>query len=215
MLIGLNYTDQQYTRSWYGELYTLRFYDRELTADELATDAAMDMKRIFPPRVMTWKNLSDGNFGTSGKWTVSGAGGQNIPRYSDRVVLPDGDYAVTPDEDWAIGELSVGAGAALRFDLPSDATATNVVRLTVSGKVEADAAARIVLDAAAFGRVYKEGSVTLMSCEVASPSTLQTLAENVSFVGTGGRRLGRVDVAADGTALVYTAVPSGTMMIFR
>ena len=109
----------------------------------------------------------------------------------------------------------MGAGAALKFDLPSDATATNVVRLTVSGKVEADASARIVLDAAAFGKAYKDGQVTLMSCEVASPGALQTLAENVSFAGAGGRRLGRVDVAAGGTALVYTALPSGTMVIFR
>ena len=217
MLIGLNYENEQFARSWYGDLYTLRFYDRELTADELAADAAMDQKRIFAPRVITWKNLSDGNFGTSSKWTVSGTGmsGQNIPRYSDHVFLTNGNYAVTLDEDWAIGELSVGAGAALKFDLPSDETATNVVRLTVSGKVEADAAARIVLDAAAFGKVYKDGQVTLISCEVASPGALQTLAENVSFVGAGGRRLGRVDVAAGGTALVYTALPSGTMVIFR
>ena len=213
MVLGDN--DTSLYRYFFGEVYALRLYDRELTADELAADAAMDMKRIFPPRAMTWKNLSDGNFCTSGKWTVGGAGGQNIPRYSDRVVLPDGDYAVTLDEDWAIGELSVGAGAALKFDLPSDATATNVVRLTVSGKVEADAAARIVMDAAAFGRAYKDGSVTLMSCEVASPGALQTLAGNVSFVGEGGRRLGRVDVATGGTALVYTALPSGTMVIFR
>ena len=85
----------------------------------------------------------------------------------------------------------------------------------LSGKVEADAAAGIVLDAAAFGRAYKNGSVTLMSCEVASPGALQTLSENVSFAGAGGRRLGRVDVAAGGTALVYTALPSGTRMIFR
>ena len=184
MVLGDN--DTSLYRYFFGEVYALRLYDRELTADELAADAAMDMKRIFPPRVMKWKNLSDGNFCTSGKWTVGGAGGQ-----------------------------SVGAGATLRFDLPSDATATNVVRLTVSGKVEADAAARIVLDAAAFGKAYKDGQVTLMSCEVASPGALQTLAENVSFAGAGGRRLGRVDVAAGGTALVYTALPSGTMVIFR
>jgi len=54
-----------------------------------------------------------------------------------------------------------------------------------------------------------------MSCEVASTGALQTLAENVSFVGVGGRRLGRVDVVAGGTALVYAAFPSGTMVIFR
>lgn len=107
----------------------------------------------------------------------------------------------------------VGAGAALKLDLPSDAAATNVVRLTVFGKVEADAAARLVLDAEAFGKAYKEGQVTLVSCEVASPGALQMLADNVSFMD--GRRLGRVDVAAGGTALAYTALPSGTMMIFR
>ncbi len=211
MIVGDN-KEASY-RPFYGEVYALRFYDRELTADELAADAAMDQKRIFAPRVMTWDNLSDGNFGTSGKWSVSGTGGQNIPRYSDRVFLPDGDYAATLDEDWAIGELSVGAGAALKFDLPSDATATNVVRLTVFGKVEADAAARLVLDAAAFGKVYKEGSVTLLACDVASPDALQNLADNVSFVG--GRRLGRVEVAADGKSLVYTAVLQGTMIYFK
>ena len=54
---------------------------------------------------------------------------------------------------------------------------------------------------------------TLVSCEVASLGALQTLANNISFVGD--HRLGRVDVADGGTALVYTALPSGTMMIFR
>ena len=211
MIVGDN--QEASYRPFYGEVYALRFYDRELTADELAADAAMDQKRIFAPRVMTWDNLSDGNFGTSGKWSVSGTGGQNIPRYSDRVFLPAGDYAATLDEDWAIGELSVGAGAALKFSLPSDATATNVVRLTVFGKVEADATSRIVLDAAAFGKVYKDGSVTLLACDVASSSALQNLAENVSFVG--GRRLGRVEVSANGKSLVYTALPQGTTIYFK
>ena len=162
---------------------------------------------------MTWKNLSDGNFCTSGKWTVGGVGGKKIPRYSDRVVLPAGDYAATLNEDWAIGELSVGAGAALKLDLPSDAAATNAVRLTVFGKVEADAAARIVLDAEAFGKAYKDGQVTLISCDTASAGALQDLADNVSFVG--GRRLGRVDVSADGKALVYTVLPQGTVIYFK
>ena len=211
MIIGDN--DTSLYRYFVGEVYGLRLYDRELTADELAADAAIDLKRIFAPRVMTWTNLCDGAFCTNGKWGVSGTGGQNIPRYSDRVFLPDGDYAVTLDEDWVIGELSVGAGAALKFDLPSDATATNVVRLTVSGKVEADAAARLVLDAAAFGKAHKEGSATLLACDVASPSALQNLADNVSFVG--GRHLGRVEVSADGKSLVYTAVLQGTMIYFK
>jgi len=39
------------------------------------------------------------------------------------------------------------------------------------------------------------------------------LADNVSFVG--GRRLGRVEVAADGKSLVYTAVLQGTVIYFK
>ena len=213
MLIGLNAMDRAFMRSWFGELYSLRFYDRELTADELAADAAMDQKRIFAPRVIKWKNQSDGNFGTSGKWTVSGTGGQNIPRYSDHVFLTNGNYTVTLDEDWAIGELSVGAGTGLQFVLPSGAAATNATRLVAFGKVEADASARLVIDAAAFGKAYADGSVTLISCDVASPTSLQNLANNVSFVGD--RRLGRVEVSADGKSLVYTAIPQGTMIIFK
>ena len=84
------------------------------------------------------------------------------------------------------------------------------MRLTVFGKVEADATSRIVMDAEAFGKVYKDGSVTLLACDVASSSALQNLAENVSFVG--GRRLGRVEVSADGKSLVYTAQPQGTII---
>jgi hypothetical protein len=55
--------------------------------------------------------------------------------------------------------------------------------------------------------------VTLLACDVASSSALQTLAENVSFVG--GRRLGRVEVSADGKSLVYTALPQGTTIYFK
>ena len=214
MVIGDNKTNEVY-RPWYGDVYSIRMYDRILTARELATHLATDQKRIFAPRVMKWQNLTDGNFCTRGNWSVTGVGGQNIPRYSDRVVLPAGDYAVELNEDWAIGSLSVGAGAKVRFDLPSGADATNVVCLTVFGAVEAAATAGIALDAAAFNLAHKLGSITLLTCDVASPVALQTLKENVSFVGTNGKRLGRVDVAGGGTALVYTAFPSGTMMIFR
>jgi hypothetical protein len=212
MLIGDNRTGDVY-RPWYGDVYSIRMYDRILTTKELATHLAIDQKRIFAPRVMQWANLADGNFCSNGNWTVTGVGGQKIPRYSDRVTLPAGDYAVALDEDWTIGELSMGAGAGLQFALPSDSTVTNVVRLTVFGKVEADAAARLVLDSEAFGKAYKEGSMTLLACDVASPSALQNLARNVSFVG--GRHLGRVDVSADGKSLVYTAVLQGTMIYFK
>ena len=213
MLIGDNRTNEVY-RPWYGDVYSIRLYDRKLTFNELLTHLGIDQKRIFAPRVMRWKNLADGNFCTNGNWTVTGVGGKGIPRYSDRVVLPSGDYAVTLDEDWTIGELSVGSNAALKFVLPSDASATNVVRLTVFGKVEADASARIVLDATAFGEQFsKWGSVPLLSCDVASPVALQRLAKNVSFVG--GERLGKVEVADGGRALLYSELQKGMLIFVR
>lgn len=214
MLIGDNkIVEDSVYRPWYGDVYSIRLYDRELTASELLTHLGIDQKRIFAPRVMRWKNLADGNFCTNGNWTVSGVGGKKIPRYSDRVVLPSGDYAVTLNEDWAIGELSVGAGAALKFTLPSDASATNVVRLTVFGKVEADASAQLVLDAEALCNAFRKGSVTLISCDVASPTALQRLAGNVSFVGEHNGD--RVKVSDDGKALVYTFPPPGLTFFVR
>jgi hypothetical protein len=212
MLIGDNKTNEVY-RPWYGDVYSIRMYDRILTTRELSTHLAIDQKRIFAPRVMKWANLADGNFCTNGNWTVTGVGGKGIPRYSDRVVLPSGDYAVTLDEDWTIGELSVGSNAALKFVLPSDASATNVVRLTVFGKVEADASAQLVLDAEALCNAYKKGSVTLISCDVASPTALRHLARNVSFVGEHNGD--RVKVSDDGKALVYTFPPPGLIFVLR
>ena len=210
MLIGLSYLDQPHTHSWYGDLYTLRFYDRELTADELAADAAMDMKRIFPPRVMTWKNLSDGNFGTSGKWTVRGTGGQDIPRYSDRVFLPAGDYAVTLDEDWAIGELSVGAGATLALALPEDGNGDNgAVPLTVLGALTADSGAGLALDSTLFDKAHRMETATLIECGDNSAAALQTLAGSLNTV-IGANR---ASVSADGKRLVYTAPPPDAFVI--
>ena len=199
-------------RPAYGELYALRFYDRELTAEELAADAAIDQKRIFAPRVMTWKNLVDGNFCTGGNWTVSGTGGQNIPRYSDRVFLPDGDYVVMLDEDWAIGELSVGAGATLKISLPEDGNGTyGVVPLTVENGVTADVAAKLDLDVVSFNKAHYQESATLITCGTTSTAALQTLAD--SFNTAAGKTLVTVE---SGNRLIYTAPPpSGTMMIFR
>ena len=208
MLIGLSYLNQPHTHSWYGELYTLRFYDRELTADELAADAAMDMKRIFPPRMMAWKNLSDGNFGTSGKWTVRGTGGQDIPRYSDRVFLPAGDYAVTLDEDWVIGELSVGAGATLKLALPRSKGVLPPTPLTVLNGIEAAVTAELELDARGFNKEHHDERFTLIECGADSTAALQTLASSLNA------NLGRNCTAVEnGTRLVYIVPPRPGLII--
>ena len=206
MILG----DQKETsfRPFYGEVYALRLYDRELTADELAADAAMDQKRIFAPRVMTWENLSDGNFGTSGKWTVSGTGGQDIPRYSDRVFLPAGDYAVTLDEDWVIGELSVGADATLKLALPRSKGMLPPTPLTVLNGIEAAATAGLSLEAKGFNKEHHDKRFTLIECGSDSTAALQTLANSLNA------SLGRnCTVVEDGTRLVYIVPPRPGLII--
>ena len=66
----------------------------------------------------------------------------------------------------------------------------------------------------AIGMVFPCLATTYTSASYVQDGLI-TQWDGIDNSGTGGHRLGRVDVAADGTALVYTAVPSGTMMIFR
>ena len=216
--IGARWAPEWNTYPYKGDIFAIRAYSSNMTDGQIAYNSRIDRIRFgLPTRTLTWngpeESIGDGFFATNGNWRVAGHASQSVPSVMDAVVLPDGVYVMTLDGERVVDSLVIGAGAALKFDLPSDATATNVVRLTVFGKVEADAAARLVLDAAAFGRVYTEGSATLLACDVASPDALQNLADNVSFVG--GRRLGRVEVAADGKSLVYTAVLQGTMIYFK
>ena len=201
-----------------GDVFAIRAYSSNLTDTQIAYNSRIDRLRFdLPARTLTWngpeESIGDGFFATNGNWRVAGHASQSVPSLMDTVVLPDGAYVMTLDGERVVDSLSVGAGAGLGIALSSGANATSTVPLTVSGKVEADASARLVLDATAFGRVYKDGCVMLVACDTASSSALQNLADNVSFVG--GRRLGRVEVAADGKSLVYTAIPQGTMIYFR
>jgi hypothetical protein len=197
-----------------GDIFAIRTYSNTLSANKVAYNYKVDRRRFdLDAQVFTW-NTGDGLF-TNKTWTAWKQATANVPGASDAVVLPDGDYTVTLDDETVVESLSVGAGAKLKMTLPSSADATNMVPLTVFGEVTAASGAGIVLDAKAFGRKHAEESITLVECERDSAAALQALADNLSFVNTDHVRQGTVEVV-DGTKLVYTApVKAGVILIIR
>ena len=191
-------------RPWYGEVYAIRLYSRELTDAEIAFNSALDKTRVaLGAKAVAWSGV-DGDFSVKANWT-----GGVLPRYMDNAEISSGT-AVVKEE--VVGSLSLGADAALSFALPAD---PDVVPLTILGGMTADAGAGIQLDAAAFGKNHPEESVTLIACEKDSAAALETLASNLSFVNTSSTRCGTLSVV-DGTRLVYTAPQKpGTTIVIR
>ena len=191
-------------RPWYGEVYAIRLYNRELTDAEIAFNSALDKKRVaFGAKTVAWAG-GDGDFSTKANWT-----GGALPRYMDNAVISSGTASV---EEEVVGALSVGADAVLSLTVPVDA---DVVPVTALGGVTADAGAGLQLDAAAFGKKHPQETITLIECGKDSAAALNVLAVNLSFVNTGLARRGTVAVV-DGTRLVYTAPQKpGTTIIIR
>ena len=202
IIVGDNKTSSY--RPWYGEVYAIRLYNRELTDAEIAFNSALDKTRVaLGAKAVAWSGV-DGDFSVKANWT-----GGVLPRYMDNAEILSGT-AVVKEE--VVGSLSLGADAALSFALPAD---PDVVPLTILGGMTADAGAGLQLDAAAFGKKHPEESITLIVCEKDSSAALETLASNLSFVNTSSVRRGTVAVA-DGTRLVYTAPQKpGTKIIIR
>ena len=194
LIVGDNTLASVY-RPWYGEVYAIRFYSTELTAEQIAANSGLDKKRVaLGAKTVAWGG-SDGDFGTKANWT-----GSALPRYMDKAEISSGTASITNEQ--VVGALTLGAGAAVSLAVPEDAG--GAVPLTVLGGVTADAAAAIVLDAQAFGKKHPGESVTLVECEKDSTAALQVLADNLSFVNTGKGRQGALAVV-EGKKLVYTA----------
>lgn len=180
-------------RPWYGEVYAIRLYNRELSDAEIAFNSALDKKRIaLGAKTVTWGG-GDGDFSAKSNWT-----GGALPRYMDNAVISSGTASVGEE---IVGSLSVGAGAVLSLAVPADAGA---VPLTILGGVTAETGAGLQLSAAAFGKNHPQESITLIACEKDSTAALETLAATLSFISTDSVRRGTVAVV-DGTRLVYTA----------
>ena len=196
-----------------GDIFAIRTYSSTFTPEKVAYNYKVDRRRFsLDAQVFTWNAAGDGLF-TNKTWTAWKQATANVPGASDAVVLPDGNYAVTLDDETVVEALSVGAGAKLKMTLPSGADATSMVPLTVFGEVTAASGAGIVLDARAFGRKHAEEIITLIECEKDSTAALQALADNLSFVNTD--RCGTVAVV-DGKRLAYTAPQkAGASIVIR
>ena len=191
-------------RPWYGEVYAIRLYSRELSSVEIAFNSALDKKRVaFGATTVTWGG-GGGDFSTKANWT-----GGVLPRYMDNAVISSGTASVKEE---IVSSLSVGADAVLSLAVPADA---GTVPLTVLGGMTAETGAGLQLDAAAFGKNHPQESITLIACDKDSAAALNVLAANLSFVNTSLARRGTVAVA-DGTRLVYTAPQKpGTAIIIQ
>ncbi len=191
-------------RAWYGEVYAIRLYNRELTDAEIAFNSALDKKRVaFGAKTVTWGG-GDGEFSTKDNWT-----GGALPRYMDNAVVLSGTASI---EEEVVSSISVGADAVLSLTVPDDA---GTVPLTILGGVTAETGAGLQLDAAAFSKKHPQESITIIECGKDSTAALNALAANLSFVNTSLPRRGTVAVA-DGTRLVYTAPQKpGTTIAIR
>ena len=194
-----------------GDIFAIRTYNNMLSAEKVAYNYKVDRRRFgLDAQVFTW-NAGDGLF-TNKNWTAWKQAAANVPRASDAVVLPAGDYTVTLEGDTVVEALSVGAGAKLKIALPFGADATNTVMLTVLGGVTAASGAGIVLDAQSFDKKHHEEGITLVECEAESADALAAFAANISFADVGNERHGKIEVV-DGRRLVYIASSKGGMAI--
>ena len=202
-----------------GDIYAIRtYYSTQLTAHEIAYNAKVDDARFFTPKggqSFIWKGqestLADGVFGSNGCWKVAGRkSSQSIPTIGDRVSLPAGDYTVTLDDaTWALGSLSIGAGATLKLPLPTGAYDANKAILTLSDGIAVDDTAEIALDGVAtFLANHTSWEIPLVTCEAGSTDTLRTLAAKFNATLPAGR----VHVT-DGNSLVFKSSNPFTLII--
>ena len=117
--------------------------------------------------------------------------------------------------------IRLRTGARLKFSLPENGfTATP---LTTAGGVSvvADEASyavdpvTLVIDASAFDPDRSGRRQTLLTCAADSTTSLQRLADNLTFVNTPARKRGQVFVEDNGTKLVYKGAGGGTMIVVQ
>ncbi len=198
-----------------GDIFAIRAYSGEISDDLAVYNYKVDRTRFgLPKRTFTWSGAVNEFFVTNGNWSV-GLATDGVPSVDDAAVLPDGSsYTVALDDEWVVGDFSVGAGATLALSLPREGNAPDgAVPLTAMGALTAGSGAGLTLEAQAFDRkhLHRE-TATLIQCGDDSTAALQTLADSLN--ADLGRNL--ASVSADGRSLVYTAPPPpATVIILR
>ena len=210
--VGARKSDGRYPYN--GAIFAIRAYDGNITDAQAVYNYRIDRTRFgLPKRAFTWSGAVNEFFATNGNWSV-GLATDGVPSVDDAVVLPGGNsYTVTLDDEWVVGEISVGAGATLALSLPRDGNNPDgAVPLTVMGALSAESGAELALNSRLFDKWHHLETATLIDCGEDSTAGLQTLASSLNT--TLGRNL--ASVSSDGKRLVYTAPPpDGTVFIVR
>ena len=204
---------QDNSRPYNGDIFTLRAYSSNISDDLATYNYKVDRIRFgLPKRTFTWSGAVNEFFVTNGNWSI-GLVSDGVPSVDDVAVLPTGNYTVSLDDEWVVGDLSVGAGATLALSLPRDGNAPDgAVPLAVMGVLSAESGAELALYSRQFDKWHHLETATLIECAEDSTVGLQTLAGSLNTVL--GRNL--ASVSADGKRLVYTAPPpDGTVFIVR
>ena len=152
-----------------GEFYTLRLYNRKLTASEVAQNAAADAERIRSTSDNVWMNLSGGDWNTAANWSAG------VPDTSKNAAIVA----------YAANGLNVDVGGAVPsntgFEVMNAAGGTNTVRVLSGGALPISGGA-IALDAGGALSIAEGGAVTISG---ASADAL-SIADGALLSMTGG-----------------------------
>ena len=117
--------------------------------------------------------------------------------------------------------IRLRTGARLKFTLPPDGFAATPLTTAGGVSVVADEASyavdpvTLVIDASAFDPDRSGRRQTLLTCATDSTTSLQRLADNLTFVNTPARKRGQMFVEDNGTKLVYKGIGGGTTIVVQ
>ena len=117
--------------------------------------------------------------------------------------------------------IRLRTGARLKFTLPPDGFAATPLTTAGGVSVVADEASyavdpvTLVIDASAFDPDRSGRRQTLLTCATDSTTSLQRLADNLTFVNTPARKRGQMFVEDNGTKLVYKGACGGTTIVVQ
>ena len=117
--------------------------------------------------------------------------------------------------------IRLRTGARLKFTLPENGYA--VTPLTTAGGVTVMAdedvmdvdPVKLVIDPSAFDPDRSGRRQTLLTCAADSTTSLQRLADNLTFVNTPARKRGQVFAADNGPKLAYKGTGGGTTIVVQ
>ena len=112
--IGARYNDGAY--GFTGKYYVIRAYNRELTAEEVAANHAVDEAR-FTPGTFTWTGATSSNWADASNWTTGGVVAVRAPHDGDTVVIPSGKSVTVSANVYGLASLTVEGSLDIASDV--------------------------------------------------------------------------------------------------